>query len=99
MVRTLVDFDFRAQPRVNPEQVRAGEAGRWIAHDENLFRRGPTGSVRPTWRSAWVSRHRPQRPVHHLGEPEGVVVLQAHDTDTWDTWLNRYVKPQLLIIV
>ena len=37
MVRALADFDFKAQPSVNPDQLRDLEPGRWIAYVQNLL--------------------------------------------------------------
>lgn len=43
MLRTLAEFDFAAQPSVNPDQIRDLEHGRWLANAENLLILGPPG--------------------------------------------------------
>ena len=43
MVRELDDFDFEAQPSVNPDQLRDLGTARWVAHGENVLMPGPPG--------------------------------------------------------
>ena len=40
MVRELADFDFKAQPGVDPRQVRELAASRWIAHGDAVLQQG-----------------------------------------------------------
>ena len=100
MVRTLADFDFKAQPSVNPDQVRDLEAGRWIAHAENLLLLGPPGVGKThlaigLGRAAAAADHS----VLFVAAASLMVQLQqAHDTAIWEACLNRYVKPKLLVI-
>ena len=42
-VRTLDDFDFDAQPSLDPKQVRELVTGRWIANGHTLLLQGPPG--------------------------------------------------------
>ena len=44
MLCTLAEFDFTAQPSVNPEQIHDLELGRWLANAENLLLLGPLGN-------------------------------------------------------
>ena len=41
MVRELDDFDFEAQPSVNPDQLRDLGTARWVGHGENVLMPGP----------------------------------------------------------
>ena len=43
MVRELDDFDFEAQPSVNPDQLRDLGTARWVGHGENVLMPGPPG--------------------------------------------------------
>ena len=43
MVRELADFDFKAQPSVDPRQVRELATSRWVAHGDALLVLGPPG--------------------------------------------------------
>ena len=98
MVRTLADFDFKAQPSVNPDQVRDLEAGRWIAYAENLLLLGPPG-VGKTHLVIDLGRAAADHSVLFVTAASLMVQLQqAHDADTWDTCLTRYVKPKMLVI-
>ena len=100
MVRTLADFDFKAQPSVNSDQVRDLEAGRWIAHAENLLLLGPPG-VGKTHLAIGLGRAAAEADCSVLFVAASSLMVQlqqAHETGAWDACLNRYVKPKLLII-
>ena len=100
MERPLADFDFKVQPSVNPDQVRDLEAGRWIAHAENLLLLGPPG-VGKTHFAIGLGRAAAAADHSVLFVTVASLMVQsqqAHDTDTWDTCLTRYVKPKLMII-
>ena len=43
VVRDPEDFDFKAQPSVDPCQVRELAASRWIAHGDAVLPLGPPG--------------------------------------------------------
>ena len=43
MQRTLNDFDFKAQPTINPDQVHDLATARWIASGENTLLVGTAG--------------------------------------------------------
>ena len=42
-VRTLDDFDFEAQPAIDPKQVRELATCRWIGNGDSLLLLGPPG--------------------------------------------------------
>ncbi|MGY4473570.1 hypothetical protein ACVILL_000984 [Bradyrhizobium sp. USDA 3364] len=42
-VKDLADFDFEAQPSIDPKQIRDLAASRWIANGENVLLLGPPG--------------------------------------------------------
>jgi DNA replication protein DnaC len=42
-VKDLGDFDFEAQPSIDPRQIRDLAASRWIANGENVLLLGPPG--------------------------------------------------------
>jgi DNA replication protein DnaC len=54
-VRDLAGFDFKAQPSLDPKQIRDLATGRFIANGQTLLLLGPpgVGKTRPTspWRS------------------------------------------------
>lgn len=55
-VRTLEGFDFKAQPSVDPKQIRELATCRWIATGDALLLLGPPGLAKPTWPWPWVVR-------------------------------------------
>lgn len=42
-IRTLDDFDFGAQPSLDPKQIRELATGRWIANGDTVLLQGPPG--------------------------------------------------------
>jgi len=40
-VKELAEFDFQAQPSIDPKQIRDMAASRWIANRENVLLLGP----------------------------------------------------------
>jgi len=43
-VRGLEDFDFEAQPSIDPKQLRELATGRWIANGDSVLLLGPPGT-------------------------------------------------------
>ena len=52
-VRTLEDFDFAAQPALDPKPFRDLALCRWVANGDGVLLLGPPGSERRIWRSPW----------------------------------------------
>jgi IstB-like ATP binding protein len=44
-VRDLAGFDFKAQPSLDPKQIRELSTGRFIANGETLLLLGPPGTA------------------------------------------------------
>lgn len=42
-VRSVEDFDFEAQPSVDPKQIRELATGRWISNGDSVLLLGPPG--------------------------------------------------------
>ena len=100
MVRELDDFDFEAQPSVNPDQLRDLGTARWVGHGENVLMPGPPG-VGKTHLAIGLGRAAVQQDcsVRFVAAPVLVTTLvRAHRAEQWDACLQSLVKPQLLII-
>ena len=100
MVRTLADFDFAAQPSVNPDQIRDLEHGRWLANAENLLILGPPG-VGKTHLAVGLGRAATELDCSVLFVTAATLMVQlqqAHETGAWDAYLTRSTRPKLLII-
>ncbi|WP_293170463.1 IS21-like element helper ATPase IstB, partial [Oceanithermus sp.] len=99
-VRTLDDFDFDAQPSVNPKQVRELATCRWVGNGDALLLLGPPG-VGKTHLAVALGR----KAIH-----EGYSVLfvqathlvaalaKAHAEGKLEEKLLHFAKPKLLII-
>jgi DNA replication protein DnaC len=99
-VRDLDGFDFKAQPSVDPRQIRELAAGRWIAHGEALLLLGPPG-VGKTHLAIALGRAaiRQGYSVLFVAAPALVAALaRAHGEGRLEERLTFYAKAKLLII-
>ena len=100
MLRTLAEFDFTAQPSVNPDQTHDFEHGRWLANAENLLILGPPGTGK-THLSIGLGRAAVERDRGVLFVSAATLMVQlhqAHETGARDVCLTRFTRPKLMII-
>ena len=55
-VRTLVVFEFEAQPSIDPGKIRDLATCCWVANGDNVVLLGPPAWARCTWRWPWAVR-------------------------------------------
>lgn len=98
-VRDLPGFDFKAQPSIDPRQIRDLAACRWVAHGEALLLLGPPGVGKSPGHRA---RSRGDRSgLFHLVRLAPALVaalVRAHADSRLEQRLSFYAKPKLLII-
>lgn len=99
-LRDLEGFDFKAQPSLDPRQLRELAACRWVAHGEALLLLGPPG-VGKTHLAIALGQAAIQAgySVLFVTAPALVAALaKAHAEGRLEERLGFYAKPKLLII-
>lgn len=99
-VRTLGDFDFDAQPAVDPKQIRELSTGRWIGNGDALLLLGPPG-VGKTHLAVGLGRAAIEAGYSTLFVQATHLVAalaKAHAEGRLEEKLRYYGKPKLLII-
>ena len=99
-VRTLEDFDFQAQPSVNPGQVRELATNRWVANGDNVLILGPPG-VGKTHLAVALGREAIGGGYSVLFTTATALMAnlaKAHSEGRLDERLVHYGKPKLLIV-
>jgi DNA replication protein DnaC len=99
-VRTLEDFDFSAQPSLDPKQIRELATCRWIANGDTLLLLGPPG-VGKTHLAVAMGRTAIEAGYSTLFVQATHLVAalaKAHGEGRLDDKLRYYGKPKLLII-
>lgn len=99
-VRSLEQFDFAAQPSLDPRQVRELSACRWVANGEALLILGPPG-VGKTHIAIGLGREAIKAGYTVLfTTATGLLahLSRAHMDGRFEECLVHYVKPKLLII-
>jgi DNA replication protein DnaC len=98
--RELADFDFAAQPSLDPHQIGELATGRWIAHGDALLLLGPPG-VGKTHLAIALGREaiRQNYSVLFVAAPALVAGLaKAHADGRLEDRLTFFAKPKLLIV-
>jgi DNA replication protein DnaC len=99
-VRTLDDFDFEAQPAVDPKQIRELTTCRWIGNGDALLLLGPPG-VGKTHLAVGLGRKAIEAGYSTLFVQATHLVAalsKAHVDGKLEDKLRYYGKPKLLII-
>ena len=102
-LRTLDGFDFAAQPSLDPKQLRALAACRWVANGDTLLIKGRLASARPTSPSlpSLLGREAVHQGYSVLFTSAMALLtdlVKAQVEGRLEDKLLRYAKPKLLII-
>ena len=99
-VRSLDDFDYKAQPSVDPKQIRELACCRWVANGDTVLMLGPPG-VGKTHLSVALGRQAIKEgySVRFTTATSLMTVLVKGQQDgRLDEKLTLYCKPKLLIV-
>jgi DNA replication protein DnaC len=99
-LRTLEDFEFDAQPSLDPRQIRDLATCRWIANGDALLVQGPPG-VGKTHLAVGLGREAIRRgySVLFISASALVTVLSKAQVDgRLEEQLTHFAKPKLLIV-
>jgi len=98
--RSIENFEFEAQPSLDPKQIRELAGGRWIANGDSLVMLGPPG-VGKTHLAVALGREALNRGYSTLFVSATTLVTTlsaAHAIGKLEERLAFYSKPKLLIV-
>lgn len=99
-VRTLEQFDFKAQPSLDPKQIKDLSLCRWVASGDSLLLLGPPG-VGKTHLAIGLGREAVLRGYQTLFTTAATLLTRlsvAHKRGHLEEELAHYSKPKLLVI-
>jgi DNA replication protein DnaC len=99
-VRTLEEFEYDAQPSLDPKQIRDLATGRWVANGDALLLLGPPG-VGKTHLAVGLGREAIRRGYSVLFVSAATlltVLTKAHADGRLEERLTHFAKPKLLIV-
>jgi DNA replication protein DnaC len=99
-VRTLEDFEFDAQPSLDPKQIRDLATCRWVANGDALLLLGPPG-VGKSHLAVGLGREAIRRGFSVLFVSAAALVTmlsKAHADGRLEERLVYFAKPKLLIV-
>jgi DNA replication protein DnaC len=99
-VRTVEQFDYEAQPSIDPAQIRELSSCRWVANGDALLLLGPPG-VGKTHLAVGLGREAIHRGYTVIFTPATTLLTQltkAYSEGTLEEKITHYSKAKLLII-
>lgn len=99
-VRTLEDFDYKAQPSVDPKQIRELATCRWIANGDAVLLLGPPG-VGKTHLAVALGRKAVMEGYSTRFTTATALMtalVKSHQEGRLEDRLSHYCKPKLLVV-